>query len=68
MQEALSAAADSHWLVVTHAGVIRSLVGHTLGLPLGSLYRLGVDNAAFTRLQQRKERPLAVAWLNRPAS
>ena len=39
-----------HVLVVCHAGVIRLLVAHVLGMPLSHVYRLQVANARFTRI------------------
>lgn len=38
-------------LVVGHAGVIRVTMALALDLPLGSLFRIKVDNAAMTRIQ-----------------
>lgn len=43
--------AGQHVLVVAHAGVIRMLMAHALGLPLENIYRIQVGNAALTRLQ-----------------
>lgn len=40
-----------HVLVVAHAGVIRMLMAHALGLPLENIYRIEVGNAALTRLK-----------------
>lgn len=40
-----------HVLVVAHAGVIRMLLSHALGLPLGNVYRINVGNAAVSRVQ-----------------
>ncbi len=56
---------DKHLLVVAHAGVIRAAVAHTLATPLSSMYRMGVDNACFTRLRVTDERPLSLIYHNR---
>lgn len=40
-----------HVLVVGHAGVIRMLLSHALGLPLGNVYRINVGNASLSRIQ-----------------
>jgi alpha-ribazole phosphatase/probable phosphoglycerate mutase len=50
-RELLDRYAGQHVLVVTHAGVIRMLMAHVLGLPLENIYRIQVGNAALTRLQ-----------------
>ncbi|MDD2219779.1 MAG: histidine phosphatase family protein [Desulfoplanes sp.] len=38
-------------LIVTHAGVIRSLLCHILGIPLGQMFSLGLDYAGLTHLE-----------------
>ncbi len=43
--------AGRHVLVVGHAGVMRVCVALALDLPLASLFRIKVDNAAVTRIQ-----------------
>jgi alpha-ribazole phosphatase/probable phosphoglycerate mutase len=40
-----------HVLVVCHAGVVRMLVSHALGIPLERLFRIQVPNAGLTRLK-----------------
>lgn len=40
-----------HLLVVAHAGVIRMLLAHALGLPPDCVYRIHVGNASLSRLQ-----------------
>lgn len=40
-----------HVLVVAHAGVIRMLLSHALGLPVGNAYRINVGNAALSRIR-----------------
>jgi alpha-ribazole phosphatase len=43
--------AGKHVLVVGHAGVIRMVLSHALGLPVGNVYRINVGNAALTRIR-----------------
>ena len=52
--------AGRHVLLVTHAGVIRAAIAYTLIAPLATIYRINVDNAAFTRLRSSSERPLSL--------
>jgi alpha-ribazole phosphatase len=42
-------AGGRHVLVVAHAGVIRMTMAHVLGIPLSSMFRIQVANAAVTR-------------------
>lgn len=65
LDDLLASHAGQHLLVVAHAGVIRAAVAHTLAAPLASMYRMGVDNACFTRLQRSDERPLSLLYHNR---
>lgn len=51
-----------HLLLVTHAGVIRAAIAHTLQAPLQAIYRTHVDNAAITRFKQTGERPLSLIF------
>jgi len=46
----LEAFYGQHVLVVCHAGVIRMMLSHVLGIPLSSLYRIQVASAAVTRI------------------
>ena len=48
---------DQQVLVVTHAGVIRTLIAHVLSAPLEAIYRIEVDYAAMTRIRLSAERP-----------
>lgn len=43
--------AGRHVLVVAHAGVIRMMLAHALGLPVENVYRIQVGNAALTRIE-----------------
>lgn len=54
-----------HLLVVTHAGVVRAMLAYVLDAPLGTLYRVHVDNASLTRVQQTPERPLSLIFHGR---
>jgi len=40
-----------HILLVAHAGVIRMLTAHVLGMPLENVFRLQVSNAAINRIK-----------------
>ena len=40
-----------HVLVIAHAGVIRMMVAHVLGVPLQHIFRLQVPSAGITRLR-----------------
>ncbi|MCK5478181.1 MAG: histidine phosphatase family protein [Methylococcales bacterium] len=42
---------DQHILVITHAGVIRSLFTLLLNLPIANIFNLQVDHASITRFQ-----------------
>ncbi|TCV81297.1 histidine phosphatase family protein [Sulfurirhabdus autotrophica] len=39
-----------HVLVVCHAGVIRMILAHVLGIPLANVYKIQVASAAITRM------------------
>lgn len=65
LQEAQHEYAGRRVLLVTHAGVIRAAIAHTLRTPLATIYRINVDNAALTRLQSTGERPLSLIFHGR---
>lgn len=50
-RHALRHCAGQHWLIVTHAGPIRSLLRHVLGFPASRIARLDVPLAGLSRLQ-----------------
>ena len=50
-QRVLSACAGEHILLVTHAGVIRAIVAHTLQAGPAGMYRIRVDNAGISRIR-----------------
>lgn len=49
--------AGEYLLLVTHAGVMRTVVAHVLNAPLEAIYRIEVDYAALTRVRLDAERP-----------
>lgn len=51
-------------LVVAHAGVIRCLLSHTLGLPLENSFRLQIDYGSISKIVCQNNRN-AVAYINR---
>ncbi len=50
-RELLARERGRHALIVAHAGVIRMLLSHALGLPLENAYRINVGNAALSRIR-----------------
>lgn len=64
LSDILRTYAEQHVLVITHAGVIRAAIGHTLHAPLHATYRTIVDYAGLTRLKHTDERPLSLAFHN----
>ena len=54
-----------HILVVAHAGVIRSALSLTLGLPIGNMYRLSIASASLSRIQFDDQRPPTVAFVGK---
>ncbi|MEJ2406098.1 MAG: alpha-ribazole phosphatase family protein [Candidatus Thiodiazotropha sp.] len=57
--------AGQHILILTHAGVIRSILQETLLAPLASMYRISIDTASLTRIQISSERPPTVQFVGR---
>lgn len=55
--------AGRHILVVAHAGVIRMVLSHALGLPLENVYRIQVGNASLTRIQVERHDDQLLATL-----
>ena len=43
-----------HVLVVGHAGVIRMILRHALGIPVANIFRIQVPNAGLTRLEYHR--------------
>lgn len=50
-QDIIQDFSGQHILVVAHAGVIRMILSHALGLPVENVYRIQVSNASLTRIQ-----------------
>lgn len=50
-RDLLAAQSEAHVLVITHAGVIRMMLAHALGLPKENAYRIQVGNASLTRIK-----------------
>jgi len=59
-QELVEMACGVPVLVVTHAGVIRALLGHILAVPAERMFNIQVENAAVVRIAWDEERPPAV--------
>jgi alpha-ribazole phosphatase/probable phosphoglycerate mutase len=57
--------AGRHTLLVTHAGVIRSVITHVLNAPLESMYRISVETASLTRIRCGGERPPTLVFQGR---
>jgi len=51
-------------LIVAHAGVIRAVTAHILGMPGENLYRLQVANAAISRIRMDAGRHPVLQWCN----
>lgn len=49
--------AGRHVLVIAHAGVIRAITSHVLGMPIEHMFRLQVGNAGISRIEIGDERP-----------
>lgn len=43
--------AGQHFVLVTHAGVIRAIVTHVLNAPIASMYQLRIDYAGLSRIR-----------------
>jgi alpha-ribazole phosphatase/probable phosphoglycerate mutase len=63
--ELIDASPGRHTLVVTHAGVIRTVVAQVLDAPLRSIYRISVETASLTRIRCDGERPPTLAFQGR---
>jgi alpha-ribazole phosphatase len=57
--------AGQHILILTHAGVIRSILQETLLAPLASMYRISINTASLTRIQISSERPPTVQFVGK---
>lgn len=65
LQEAIEQHPGKHILVVAHAGVIRSALSLTLGLPIGNMYRLSISNASLSRIVFEGGKPPTVAFVGK---
>ena len=65
LQTAVARHQGGHILVVAHAGVIRSAISLTLGLPIGNMYRLSIGNASLSRIEVGADRPPTVAFVGK---
>ena len=69
VDEAMTAIIETHLgkhiLVITHAGVIRSVLTTTLGAPLSSMYRFSIATASLSRIQIDTQRPPTVIFIGR---
>jgi alpha-ribazole phosphatase len=54
-----------HPLMVTHAGVIRTIIAQLLDAPLASIYRISVQTASLTRIRYDGERPPTLVFQGR---
>jgi alpha-ribazole phosphatase/probable phosphoglycerate mutase len=63
LQAAIECHSGKHILIVAHAGVIRSALSLTLGIPLGNMYRLSIASASLSRLEFSEQRPPTVIFV-----
>jgi len=63
-QGMVEAQLGEHLLVVAHAGVIRVLICHALGLPVEQMFRLQISNASISRIILDQARPPLLQFHN----
>jgi alpha-ribazole phosphatase len=51
---------DERVLVVAHAGTLRAVLGHVLGMPLRNMFRVNIGYAAMIRIRSEGARPPAL--------
>lgn len=51
---------DERVLVVAHAGTLRAVLGHVLGMPLEHIFRINIGYAAMIRIRSEGARPPAL--------
>jgi alpha-ribazole phosphatase len=56
LEEVLQIYAGQRVLLVAHAGVIRAVMTHVLGMPPDAMYRIHVANAGLTQIRTDRER------------
>ncbi|MCG7939284.1 MAG: histidine phosphatase family protein [Candidatus Thiodiazotropha lotti] len=54
-----------HILLITHAGVIRSILANLLDAPLGSMYRFSIGTASLSRIKIGTERPPTIMFIGK---
>lgn len=52
--------ADERALLVAHAGTLRAVLGHVLGMPLQNMFRINIGYAARIRIRSEGDRPPAL--------
>jgi alpha-ribazole phosphatase/probable phosphoglycerate mutase len=63
--DAVTGHRGKHILLVTHAGVIRSILTQVLKAPSTSLYRLSIATASLSRIQIDNERPPTIFFVSK---
>jgi len=58
----LDTARDRHWLLVCHAGVVRTLLRLVLGFPVGHLFSIQAPYAGLTRIEQEGGNPARLVF------
>ncbi|MBK9132357.1 MAG: alpha-ribazole phosphatase family protein [Gammaproteobacteria bacterium] len=56
----LRRSADERALLVAHAGTLRAVLGHVLGMPLQNMFRINIAYAARIRIRSEGDRPPAL--------
>lgn len=56
----LQRSADERALLVAHAGTLRAVLGHVLGMPLQNMFRINIGYAARIRIRSEGNRPPAL--------
>jgi alpha-ribazole phosphatase/probable phosphoglycerate mutase len=54
-----------HILVISHAGVIRSILASQLDAPLGSMYRFSIATGSLSRIKIEAERPPTIMFISK---
>lgn len=55
VSDLLSRHSGKHLLIISHAGVIRMVLGHILDIPFSNLFRIKVANARITRVEYAEQ-------------
>ncbi|MES9928729.1 MAG: histidine phosphatase family protein, partial [Candidatus Thiodiazotropha sp. 6PDIVS] len=67
VNQVISEHAGKHILILTHAGVIRTILTQLLNAPLASMYRLSIGTASISRIQIDEERPPTILFVGKTA-